>query len=182
MRRRGIRRVLAALFGLLGLGGIAFLLVGLALARPWSAERTITVQAPPAAVFLYLDSLALWDRWTVWDQVGSTFSGPGRGAGARRTWDDARYGEGAFVLTHSDQDRRLRYEVVVEGGAIRIRGDVRLTPGPGGTRVTWREDGELARNPLLGYVAGSISRSQGEEMARSLSRLKTVVEGPASEP
>lgn len=160
---------------MVGLAGVGFLVVGLLLSKQWSAERSVRIQAPPETVFIHVDSLALWDEWTVWGDVESRFDGPGRGKGARRAWDDPRYGEGTFTVVESDPPSSLRYEVVVEGGALKIRGSLRLAPEDGGTRVTWREEGTFGRNPLLGYVARSMARSQAAEMERSLARLEDVV-------
>ena len=180
---RGVRlkRTLAAAFGALGLAGITFLVVGVVLARPWTAERAVTIAAPPQDVFAYVDSLALWDRWTVWADVPSTTEGPGRGLGARRTWDDPTYGSGSFVIRESVAPERLAYDVEVEGGAMTIQGQFRLEALNGGTstRMVWSEQGDFGRNPLLGYMAGSMGRSQGEEMDRSLATLKELLEDPA---
>jgi hypothetical protein len=165
-------------FGVLGLAGITFLGVGFLLAQPWTAEREIAIGAQPDQVFPYLDSLALWDEWTVWGDVASEFSGPGRGAGARRSWDDPQYGEGVFEIVESQAPRALRYEVLVEEGALRIHGRLVLEPDDSGrgTRLHWSEEGDFGRNPLLGWVAGSMGRSQSQELDRSLARLKTLIE------
>jgi hypothetical protein len=175
-----IRRVLAAAFGIVAAAGVVFLVIGLLLSGRWEAERTVHISASPEAVLPYLDSLALWDEWTVWSEVESDLSGPGRGSGARRTWDDPRYGRGAFELVDSSP-RGVTYHVEVEEGALTVDGALELSREGGGTAVRWTERGDFGRNPLLGYVARTMGRSQGAELERSLERLKSIVEaGPAS--
>jgi hypothetical protein len=171
-----IRRVLAALFGIVAVAGILFLVIGLVLSGRWEAERTIHVSARPETVFPYLDSLALWDEWTVWSEVESELSGPGRGSGARRTWDDPRYGKGVFELVVSSPTVGVRYRVEVENGALTVDGALELSPEGGGTNLHWIERGDFGRNPLMGYVARTVGRSQGTELERSLARLKAIVE------
>lgn len=176
VRGQRIKRILALAFGLLGLGGMTFLAIGMALARPWTAERSIAIAAAPGAVFLYLDSLALWDAWTLWGDVPSEFTGPGRGTGAGRSWDNAQYGEGQFVIRQSHAPESLAYEVEVEGGKLTISGQLDLEILDGSTVLTWSEEGDFGRNPLLGYMVESMGDSQGQEMERSLGRLKELLE------
>lgn len=171
-----MRRVLAAVFGIVAAAGVLFLMIGLVLSGRWEAERTVHISAPPETVFPYLDSLGLWDEWTVWSEVESELSGPGRGTGARRTWDDPRYGKGAFEIVGSSPGAEVRYRVDVEQGALTVNGVLHLSREGSGTSVRWVEQGDFGRNPLLGYVARTMGRSQGAELERSLERLKAIVE------
>ncbi len=41
-------------------------------------------------------------------------------------------------------------------------------------RVTWREEGDLGRNPLMGYVARNMPESQGAQMAEDLEKLRYI--------
>lgn len=171
-----IRGVLAGVFGILAAVGLLFLVIGLVLPGRWEAQRSVHIDAEPADVFTYVDSLALWDEWTVWSEVESELSGPGRGTGARRSWDDPRYGRGVFELTDSSPGTAVRYRVEVEEGALTVDGVLELAPEDGGTAVHWTERGDFGRNPLLGYVARTMGRSQGAELERSLERLKAILE------
>jgi hypothetical protein len=40
--------------------------------------------------------------------------------------------------------------------------------------VTWREEGDLGWNPLMGYWALSMNRAQSQELAKGLDRLRSV--------
>lgn len=166
-------KVVAALaaFGALVLG------VGVALPGTWSAERTTVVGASPDSVFAWIEAPRRWDRWTAWGGLESTFSGPPRGAGATRSWDDPFMGEGTFAITGSERPRRLEYRVEVEDGAMVTRGTFMLeAAGPDSTRVTWRESGDFGWNPLMGYAALNMDRIQGAELERGLVRLRLLAE------
>ena len=176
-RRSGLRKTLAAVFGTVAAVGLLFLGVGLLLSGEWRAERAVHIEAGPDLVFPYLDSLALWDEWTVWGDIESQLTGPARGAGATRSWDNDAYGQGTFTLVESSEAGGVRYRVDLEPGSATIAGQFDLVARDGGTTVTWVEAGDFGNNPLLGYVARTMERSQGAELERSLDRLKAVVEG-----
>ncbi len=175
-RGRRIKRALAAVLGLAAVAGIALLAIGFLLPGRWQAERSRRLAAPPERVFAHLDSLALWDEWTVWGDMPTQASGPGTGVGASRSWDDPGYGSGRFTITESDPPGHLAYRVEVEDGSIVVVGRFSLTADRGGTLITWREEGDFGRNPLLGFVARSMGESQGAELDRSLERLRRIVE------
>lgn len=170
---RILARVLIGLAGLLAL----VLVVGLLLPGRWTARASSVIPAPPEAVFPYLDTPDRWDLWTSWSEVESVLHGPRSGPGAERRWSDEAYGEGALRIEESDPPRAVSYRVLVEGGSLEIHGTLRLESVAGGTRVTWVEEGDFGWNPLMGFVARSMSEDQGEEMRRSLERLERVVEG-----
>ncbi len=69
--------------------------------------------------------------------------------------------------------RLVRYEVEVEGGAS-VSGELTIEALGGVSRVTWREEGDLGRNPLMGYVARNMSESQGEQLAEGLEKLRYI--------
>lgn len=162
-----------------GLAGLLVLLVvgGLLLPGTWSAHRTAVIRAPAEEIFPYLDTPARWDRWTPWGEVESELEGPARGPGARRSWNHPEQGEGFLEIVATDPPREVRYRVQVDGGAIRMEGRLRLEEVRDGTRVAWEEEGDFGWNPILGYMALTMERSQGAQMSRSLERLRDAVRG-----
>ena len=166
-------KVLWSAIGLLGLG----LVVGVLLSGRWEVERSASIPAPPSAVFPWLDDPRRWDEWAPLGAVRATFSGPERGAGATRRWDDPEVGEGVFTILASAPDREVGYRVEVQGGRMITEGTLRLEPEASGTRIVWHEGGDFGRNPLLGYVARSMDRTQGAQMEGALARLAEKVGG-----
>ncbi|HKJ01612.1 MAG TPA: SRPBCC family protein, partial [Longimicrobiales bacterium] len=157
-------RILAGGALVLGL----FLAVGFLLPGTWSAERTTTLHAPPETVFPLVDAPRAWRRWTAWPDSGLVAQGPDRGAGARLVWDDPELGDGSFEIVAVEPLRSVRYEVRVQGGGMHTDGTFLLEPEGAGTRVTWREEGDFGRNPLMGYWARFMARAQGRELEKAL--------------
>lgn len=157
--------------GALMLGGL--LLLGYLLPSDWEAEASALVPTSPAVVFTFLDSPEGWQRWTPWPESGVTRTGPARGPGATLAWNDPELGSGAFTIANVEPTG-VAYEVVFDGDAMRAQGSVEVTEDAGGTRVRWRESGDLGRNPLMGYWALSMSRAQTDELTKGLDRLRDL--------
>lgn len=156
---------------------VLFLIVGFLLPGTWTARGSAHIDAPPEAVFPWLDSPGAWTRWTPWPDTGLVVAGPEHGVGARMSWDNPDLGDGDFTVVEADAPRVVRYRVEVQHQSMRTDGTVRLEPKDGGTLVTWQEDGDFGRNPLMGYWARFMKRAQSVELAKDLTRLKGLVEG-----
>ncbi len=113
-----------------------------------------------------------WQTWTPWPD-STERSGPERGAGSMISWNDRELGSGAFRIEAVDP-LSVTYSVRVAGaggGDMETRGSVQLTATSGGTLVAWLEEGDLGRNPLMGYWALAMERAQSAEMQKGLDRL-----------
>lgn len=172
-------KLAAIVTGGIGLVLIGVLVVGFALPSTWETERTVRIQAPPDRVFPHLNSAAAWEAWTPSPESGVERFGPAEGEGSGRRWDDPGYGAGEFVITRVDAPRSLEYRVDVEGGSIRIDGELHLQPVDGSTELRWIERGDFGWNPLMGYLAGRMEAMQGEQLQASLDSLATLVEDRA---
>lgn len=167
-------------FGVIILGGgalllVGFLLVGYLLPSDWDAEATSVLPVPPEVVFDFLDSPEGWQRWTPWPEEGLRRTGPVRGVGATLSWNDPELGSGSFTIGGAEVPTRVSYWVSIDEGAMRADGSVEVAPAEGGgSRVTWRERGDLGWNPLMGYWALSMSRAQTDELAKGLDRLTAL--------
>ena len=161
----------------LGTGALILLsLLGLGVVLPatWEAEATVLLPGGPDAAFTYLDSPAGWLAWTPWPD-SSTISGPPRGVGATLLWDDPEFGSGVFTIVQADAPTHVSYRVEVNDGRMSTDGTLELNPEGTGTRVRWREEGNLGRNPLMGYWALSMDRAQSDELRKSLDRLALLL-------
>jgi uncharacterized protein YndB with AHSA1/START domain len=162
------------------LGGAALFLFGVLalgffLPTDWTADATRVIDAEPDAVYALLDAPEGWRAWTAWPDSGLVRSGPEAGAGAAIAWDDPELGAGSFRIVEALPGRRVRYQVEVGGGAMRTEGVLTLTPEDDGVEVAWHEEGNLGRNPLMGYWAFFMDRAQTTELERSLGRLGEAV-------
>ncbi len=167
-------RILGSLAGMLALA----LAVGFALPGTWSVERSLTVAAPPEAVYPLIEAPSSWRTWTAWPDSGLGAGGPERGVGAGLRWDDPELGDGRFEVVEAVALEKVRYRVEVEGGTLRTEGVLTLVAEGGGTRVTWREEGDFGWNPLMGYWARFMERVQGRELDKALARLDSMASAP----
>ena len=74
-----------------------------------------------------------------------------------------------------DAPTHVSYRVEVNDGRMSTDGTLELNPEGAGTRVRWREEGDLGRNPLMGYWALSMDRAQSDELQKSLDRLALLL-------
>lgn len=139
-----------------------------------AAERTITINQPPSAVFAVIadgGKSTLW-RPGVLDVALASGSGVGaiyrqgvRGPGGRRI--DADY-----EVTAIEPDRRLEFRAIA--GPVRPEGSYELEAIGTGTALTFRLNAELGgwKRLLLGRA---VQASMDAEM-RALDRLRDLLE------
>ena len=173
--------------GAIVLGAGALLLIGVLalgflLPTEWEADASALVPATPEAVFVYLDSPEGWGVWTPWPDSGLVREGPERGVDARISWDDPELGAGSFRLVDVRHPEHVSYAVEVGGGAMRTAGSIVLVAEGVGVRVTWHEEGNLGRNPLMGFWALFMDRAQTTELEKGLARLGELAATPDSAP
>ncbi len=164
-------KIFGALAGVLTL----YLAIGYFLPGTWKARAEAKLMAPPDAVFPFINSPIRWVQWNAMPESGSSLIGPEEGVGAGLDWNDPRYGSGSFVITSSQPDRIVEYQVLIESGTLKIHGVVTLEAESGGTWIVWEESGDFGRNPLMGYAARGMGDSQREAMAGSLDALAALL-------
>jgi carbon monoxide dehydrogenase subunit G len=162
---------------------ITFLAVGYFLPTTWEADAEALLPASPEVVLPYLDSPEGWTKWTVWpDSIER--EGPARGAGAAIRWSSPELGTGSFRIEDADPSG-VRYAVRVEGAGsqtLDTRGTIDLRADGNATRIIWHEQGDLGRNPLMGYWALRMNRAQSAELAKNLDALAQLLAEPDSVP
>jgi hypothetical protein len=164
---------LAKVFGTIAAALVTLMLIGFLLPGTWAAEASVEIDASPAEVFPFLNDLSQWAVWTNWGDIESSLSSPSRGVGASRTWNDPNFGSGSVTITGSGPPTFVSYEVEIEGGAS-VGGELTIEDQGGASRVIWREQGDFGRNPLMGYVARGMARSQGAQLAEGLEKLRYI--------
>lgn len=167
----------------LGFGALVILVVavGVFLPRSWSVERSRLLRATPERVQRELEDLKTWPEWTLWSRRGDeslvvTFDGPDHGPGARMSWEGQKLGFGSLTLTRAEPGAGVEYEIQFRGVDQGTRGALKLAAEPAGTRVTWRDGGELGWNPMTRVFAPLIAAKLGQDFDTALARLAARTE------
>lgn len=145
----------------------------------WQVERETVIAAPPPLVYARILALRKWNEWSLAHSPPPDsqveYSGPEAGPGTTRRWihEDGR---GVMKIMDAQRDRRVEYEVLMDGGTRAITGSFHLLPGDTGTRVVWRAGLASGAWPLERYAALLERHVLGQEMETSLARLKARME------
>ena len=171
-------------------GGIIVVLVALAIIAEVSLspkshiERSIVVNASPAAIFPLINSLKNMNKWSPWlgkdPKSKVTFEGPDAGVGAKMKWESQQLGNGAQWILESNPDQHMKsaMDFSMEGT---YTSDIFLTPVDQGTKVTWSYDGDVTNTgigtSLMGRVMGKFMDNMlGPDYEKGLAQLKNLAE------
>jgi len=111
-------------------------------------ERSLAMKAPAENVFVQINTLKNWEKWSPWQKeypnLRITYDGPASGVGASYSWSSESGNTGSGTLTISES---VPGELVItdidfgkEGSGT---GGFRIEPEGDGTIVTWYMDSRL---------------------------------------
>ena len=175
------RKVLIVLAVLGVLLGVAAVVVSM---QPdtFSVQRSVTIAAPPAAVFVQVNDFQAWDGWSPWKELDpnakQTVSTPSAGKGATFAWSgNDKVGEGSMTILESRPDELVDIEqAFVRPLAGKARMLFTFAPEGGGTKVTWTMDGT---NNFIGKamcMVVDMDAMMGKDFDRGLANMKSVAE------
>jgi hypothetical protein len=155
-----------------------FLVFPFFLRRRPRVEQRITIVAPPAAIFPFLNDLRNWPLWTVWDQreeIDCEYGPITAGEGAEQRWA-SRTMSGVLRILKSELDERIDYELSMGDGVYQMVGRIELHPDGACTRLVWKCAWDLARNPYRRYFDLLMRWMMRRDYAAGLENLKMLVE------
>lgn len=167
--------------------GIVLLLaaaVGVGLMLPDTAhvERSITIESPPATVYVALNGFGQFDRWSPWAQLDPEadyrVEGAPMGVGARMSWhsENPAVGGGSQRIVESVPNRRIVIELTFDGFDSENRSAFELAPVEHGTRLTWSYDTRFDGNLLNRYFGLLLDGMIGPDYEKGLVELKRLIE------
>ena len=152
---------------------------GLLLPGEIRVERSAVIQAPPSAVFPYVNSAAKFNEWSPWaardPNTQYAFTGPAEGAGNRMQWQSEHMGSGSMAIVESVPDRKVALALDF-GHMGEADSSYVLTPEKDGTRVTWGIVSRLPYEPVARWMGLMLGRWIGADFEDGLRRLKNKVE------
>ncbi len=175
-----IRKIFAVIVVLI----VAVLLFATTRPNTFQVERSITIQVKPSTVFMLINDLHIWPRWSPQDllnpKMKRTYGGKDTGLGAESDWSGPRgAGKGHMVITESTPFK----SVVVKADwqkpfALQNINHFTLEPDGTGTKVTWKLSGQNVYVMKLMGVFINMDRKMGEHLELGLSNLKAIAESP----
>lgn len=184
----------------LALIAMAIFVIPFGLPAQYRVARTVTINAPPAAIHPSVNTLQEWPEWSAWTtkkypDLKNTYAGPEAGVGAINEFAaESLGGGGKFEVTKSHPDEGIEYKLEFHQGDATYpsTGGIKYAKEGAGTKVTWTNEGELGLNPINRWcnVFGLMDAAMGPDFETGLANLKKKVEDelaaaatkPAGEP
>ena len=169
---------------------LAVLIVGFAIVVAMQPEdfvitRSTTIDAPPDAVFAYVNDLKKFQAWSPWAKLDpdskNTFEGPTAGEGARFSWSgNDKVGEGSMTITESKPSELVRMKLqFVRPMEDEADTDFVFKPKDGKTELTWSMAG---KNDFMGKafcLVMDMDALVGGDFEKGLASLKSIAEAEA---
>jgi hypothetical protein len=170
---RILRNVVLAIAALL----VLFLAVAFFLPPRFAVERSTVIAAPADSIYVRVATPRTWAAWSAWtasedSTLVYTYAGPDSGDGAIMRFTAKQMGDGELEIVETIPGRAVGYELRFAGTDMKVTGRVTLEPVAGGTKVTWRDAGDLGGNVLLRYLAPVLDRNLAAAYARNFAGLQ----------
>jgi len=128
---------------------VVFVLVVAVQPADFCVTRSITIPAPPSAVFPHVNDLRKWDAWSPWAKMDPdakvSFEGPSAGVGAVMSWASTldKVGVGKMTITESRPDTLVGFRLdFVKPFAGTNTAEFEFKPEGNQTVVTWSMAGK----------------------------------------
>ncbi|HKY62880.1 MAG TPA: SRPBCC family protein [bacterium] len=170
---------------LLGLAVILALFVIIVATRPatFQVTRSISVAAPPEAVFAQVNDLHRWAVWNPWGKLDPAmkvgYEGPAAGTGAVYSWvGNSQVGEGKMTILESRPNERIRIQLdFYKPMAGTSLAEFTFKPEGEKTTVSWSVSG---KNNFIAKAMGlfmNMDKMIGDQFDKGLADLKSIAEG-----
>ncbi len=173
--------ILSALGVVVGLLVLFFIIVALR-SSDFRMARSITINAPPAAVFPFVNGLREWQLWSPWENIDPnlkrTYFDPPSGPGAAYSWSgNNQVGEGKMTIKSVETDRNIDIKLEFLR-PMKANNDVTFTfdPQGGATKVTWAMTGQHNFMGKAFDLVMNLDKMVGRDFEKGLAKLKEVAE------
>jgi uncharacterized protein YndB with AHSA1/START domain len=165
---------------LIGIAVIVAAFAAFVASRPstYKVERSLVVDAPPAAVFQRVVDFRKWEGWSPWAKLDPSmkvdFAGPESGVGAIYHWKgNDKVGEGRMTITGATADRQIQVKLeFLKPWAQTSLTQFTFAPEPDGTKVTWSMTGQHDFIGKLFSVFMDMDGMVGPDFEKGLKALK----------
>jgi hypothetical protein len=169
------------------LGGVGVILVvGLivvAMQPPtFRVSRSITIDAPPSAVFPHINELRRWEIWSPWAKLDptmkQTYDGPPAGVGSSTHWiGNRQVGEGRMTIVESTTNERVRIKLeFLKPFKATNQAEFELRPQGEQTAVEWTMTGDKNLIMKAFCMMMNMDKMVGRDFEKGLAAMKAEVE------
>ena len=168
-----LRNVVIAIAVLL----VLFLVIGFFLPSTFAVERSTVVAAPADSLWVRVATPRTWATWSAWtakedSTLAYTYAGPESGVGAVMRFTAQKMGNGELEIVEAVPGRVVGYELRLAGTDMKVNGRVTLEPEGDGTKVTWRDSGDLGGNVLLRYLVPMLNGNLAAAYEKNFAGLR----------
>ena len=155
-------------------------LVGAALMpSAYKVERAITINAPAGKIYPLIAAPRAWPAWAIWFErerdMKVSFSGAESGQGAKWQWS-SKEGSGQMEFTRAEPGKVVEYTLAFPEMGMRSTGALTLAPAGNATRLSWTNEGDVGKNPVMRWFVPFLDGMIGKDYEDGMSRLKALVE------
>ena len=177
------------LYAAIGIAAIVvvFLIVVAIQPADFRIARTVAVEAPPAAIFPYVNDLRRFDDWSPFAKLDpnmkKTYEGPEAGVGSSYSWSGKdQAGQGKMTIVESRPHERVRMNLdFTKPMECQNQVEFLLEQKGDKVHVSWIMTGT---NNFIGkaFHLLFIERMVGGSFEEGLSKLKSIAEADAKKP
>ena len=158
---------------------VVLLAAGFLLPSTYSAQRSVTINAPVEKVFPLVANHKEWKRWSIWTQrdpnMQMTYSGPEMAAGSKWSWKSKSEGNGGMEFSAVEANKRVGYILTMED-MTPATGDLKFTTEGAATKVSWDINGNAGMNPVFRWFGLFMDKMIGPDFEAGLNNLKKLAE------
>lgn len=168
---------------------VVAIVLALAAAKPrtFRVERTVTIGAPPEAIYPHIEDFRRWTAWSPFEKLDAnlqrTYGGAPRGKGATYAWQGKKAGAGEMEITEATPSSRIVIRLDFEKPfQCRNTAEFTLEPRGASTRVTWAMFGPTFFIGRVISVFFDMDKICGKDFEAGLETLKTLAERQPAQP
>jgi len=171
-----IKKLLFVLLGIIAL----ILVVAAFLPGSYTVERSVEIAKPPEVVYPLVADYNNWLKWSPWPKMDpdakQTVTGTAGAAGHSWSWEGEKSGVGSMTLAQVEENRSVQSKLVFKKPMNSEADDyILLEPTPTGTKVTWRNTGNLPY-PVGRFFGLGVEGMLGPQFEEGLAGVKSIAE------
>ena len=177
-----LKKIAVTLFLVITVSVIAVLSIAATRPAAFHVERSLSMAAPPEAVYAVLNDMHRFHEWSPWEKLDPAmkveFGGPATGVGSSLSWvGNKEAGEGRMTTTDATPPTSLTWKLeFLKPFQSENMVHFAIAPESGGSRVTWAIDGNNNYVSKVMCMFVSMDAMMGKDFEAGLASLKQIAE------